>query len=434
MKQPQRKETSIQIPLADFLKHNDHNFLDSANELPHWINFLNFVAELSNNLEFQIRGSCIALAILRELGSLEPASGATEISHTLVPYTTFADFYKYLPEYPKKLTKEEQMLFEAILSSSNKKNIDIYLKLSSIEEVKRISQILAHSFVELREAKVGAFRILPNQIAALTIEVKGGYVDHEVILALKPPLKRDLRKHSSKRQRASKGVLKKQKNDWIVEINGSDVATLTQTDEFDFLNTDLPLCEHLLHTARALRFNSVYGTYQNSLENQLQAVAEKISSVFKTENRKEISQVDRYILLQVMNEMMLAFLHNPRLVIQFLSAIPNDLFPFINRAAVSHNFSQIAQILNQPIECYFSTPKKKHILLCQLIPLLSTTQATAVSDTEVSKKYSQTLDSIDEKIEMTETIEQHDTHTNWYFEKYTDFYLFQLLFQPLAIV
>lgn len=426
----------ISIPLADFLRLNDHGLLDSCHELEHWESFLNFLADFMQLTEFHTRGSCVALATLRWIGEL-PLHNDDEIDikHSLVPYTTFSELHREDPEEFVELSEQERRLYELIMNSSPKKNIDIYLQLTDPEQIALIAEKLASAFNDLHSVRVVSLRMFPNGIAALTVDVKGGYVDHEVVIALKPPLKKDLRKASSKRQKAAQAKLQQNGKEWSALIGQKNVEKLTEADEFDFLKEDLSLVELLLHLFRAVRFNTIYPSSRGGLNSELKRAGNTISSLMANrETAQPTNEIEASLLHQIMNECMIAFLHNPELVIELLLLLPDDLFPFINRRALEQNRVIICQFLSQKPDGYFETPKERHVHLTQLILWLSGTQIQDLEQTQVAQSYQETIDTLDEKIRMTPTIEQFDTHSTWYFPKYSDFYLFQLLFQPIRII
>ena len=66
----------LQIPLVDFLKHNDYGLLEKCNELNVWLLFLNYISNFFETDSFIIRGSSIAQALIKmyaDLFSLEAA-------------------------------------------------------------------------------------------------------------------------------------------------------------------------------------------------------------------------------------------------------------------------------------------------------------------------------------------------------------------------
>ena len=455
-----QKEKQIKIPLEKFLFNNDYGLLYSCYEIPSWMIFLFSIAEMLEIEEFRTRGSAIAQAVIATLAETEEERIAKEkepfyphkgykavegytnlfenveemtINMALTPYTVLSEIFKGDPDL-SKLSREERQFIDFFIAGTNKKNIDIYIDIDCVDEIPETAEKISTLFESNNDIKIEKIRVLPNGIAALNVKIKGGYIDHDLILALKPPLKNDLRKNTSSRQKSSSAKLEAEKCSWNVVVNESDVDTIINQDRLPFLDVQLPLSELLLQTARALRFNSVLPPLTNT-EDPIEKT--DISSLVKQfhalPTQSEFTSQERYLLAQATNEFMVAFLYNPKLFISLVLQLPDHIFPYLNREIIQKNSSELIELLFEPPKEYFSTPKSEHLELSKIGSLLTSTEKTTFDETSIHQKYEKTIKSINEKLKLRDLLEQYDTHTSWYFEDYISYFYFQLLFCPIDI-
>jgi len=263
------------------------------------------------------------------------------------------------------------------------------------------------------------------------LEIKGGYVDHCVNIIIKPPVNKDLRKNMSDRQLASKAILVRDGNIWNIEIEFNDVVTMLSEEKLRFLDKDLDLSELILQVSRSLRFNSIYkmeGISEIS-ETDLELTVKKLND--QLEFGKITEESNKYTYANSTNEFMLSFLHDPKLFIDFLLMSPPELFPYIDRQAVLNNQDKIVKLLSGKISGYSTTDKSQNTDLALAGSYLVGNSKDSLYKSEVGQRFKPIIDSVDEKIGLSEKIDQEFTHTAWQFDVFTDYYLFRTLFTPL---
>ncbi len=429
----------LKIPLDVFFKANGYGLLEMCNELPEWYLFLGYIAHFFETESFVVRGSCIAQAVLFFLSEIpeglvmnENGEEAADMSMVLVPYTEVSAYLKsieYLRQRIEAFTEEEKLFFTHILKGVSKKNIDLYMSVTDISDIEFYANQFAKSFSRFDKANIVNVTIFPNGVAVLEVEIKGGYVDQSFHIVLKPQVKQDLRKNLSKRQLASKGVLSKVNKEWALQISKEDMESLLSNESFSFLGLGLGLGELLLQSARTLRFNSIYkvGGVELITREQLLKVAEELILAKTTDKREENYE---YMLSQSMNEFMLAFLHDPELFISFVLSLPLSFFPNLNRNTLQKNKGKIIELLSKRPEYLSVNNKNDELDLSLVLALLLGDETEPFEDLEAVRKYGPIVDSIDAKIGLTSMLEQLDTHSTWYFKKYTNYYLFVTLFHP----
>ena len=425
-------EQSLQVLLADFLKTNGHGLLDSCHELSWWYLFLDYVAGFLKTDTFQTRGSCIAQTVIETLAS-EPKENEwddTDIKLVLTPYIMVANYFneKFIQE---RVNPNEKKFLKFLSQATRKRNIDIYIHLKNAAEVEFYAQAFKNSFNNPQLIAVSDISFFPNGIAALHVDVKLGYFTHEVVVAFKPPLKKDLRKNMSKRQLASKGKIIKKGTDWFLEVDSQNISEILDTDETGFLNENLSFSELMLQVARTLRFNAIYTPNGKTLltNEKIKELAQALTSSFE----KNVQTAENYILRETMNEFMLAFLHNPDLFIEFIINLPHELFPYINRETLVQNKAHICEKLSNRPKHRGTLPLDKNVNLTEIFSLLIQTKNGNFESSEIYRKYHEIISSIDSKIGLTEMLDQESTHTTWNFAELTDFYYFFLLFYPVQL-
>ena len=426
---------TLRIPLSDFLKQNDHGLLEMCDEMPHWVLFLNCIAYFLETERFKLRGSCIAQAVIKLMCEdhtiFEDGVDieATDIRQALNPYAEVHSITESSILQNPSLTDAERSFLEFFYKGVNKKNIDLYVEVGSIEEVEFLAQRFAKSFKSPLRASISEVRFLHNGVGIIKFEIKGGYHDQDMYLVLKPPIKKDLRKNMSNRQLASKGELVRSGNDWFIEVAREQVEELLAHERMDFVEQDLVLSELMFQIGRTLRFNAIYKTKDENMyaEGQLELAIAAIRD--KVTPQQPAYAEDISVYAQASAEYMVSFLYEPEQFIDFLLALPAEVFPYISRDAVTRNKQAILTELAKQPRSYFRTEKEDRVNLTKVANLL--VDGDSIFESPVGQEYSAIVESINDKTGLEEIIGQFDTHTSWIFERYRDYYLFRMLFFPL---
>ena len=341
-----------------------------------------------------------------------------------------------LAEETDKLTQEEQLFLTRVTSGVDLKNIDIYVHVETKEEVYALAEQVQKEIAAIEGLRTVSLVVRPNGIAALKVEAAGGYPHHEFELVLKPKLKIDLREQLSPRQKASEGLLERDGEEWLVSISDDNITRLSRSDSFVFLASIDHFPHQMLQLGRSLRFNAVLNQFGDNKvsDSDLFTITQSLDTTYTPFSETQLREVDRYMLLQSANEFLVAFLHNPTVVLDVLLSAPVVLFPFIDRQAVEKNRHEIVKQLSKRPGSLFTTPESQQVNLSEIAALLTGSRNKLHTDSAITGKYQSLLESIDEKVGLSEMLTQEDSLTSWSFENYTDYFLLLLAFQAYPAV